>query len=334
MPSPIDTLRTRLSQASADRRITASETAGLLHAARKDGLSAEEARFLAASLTSHRDQFEPAAAEALRAALQPVPPGTRRDLADPAVLNKHAGAATHSWVQGQLFVGGVGADDVIQGSIANCYLAAALSSVASQSPGAVEDAIRDNGDGTFSVRFFEPSWGRTAPREVYVTVDGQLPTTGSGSLQYGKGRDRSELWVGLIEKAYAQWKGGYEAIGNGGSPGAVMGALVGRRDTYVGLSEGMNTQQLARQLREALASGKSVAACTHGKDRDALYQGSGLYAWHAYSVLGVSEEGGKTYVTLRNPWGNSEPGSDGANDGTFRLTVEEFAKFYAGAWLN
>ena len=34
---------------------------------------------------------------------------------------------------------------------------------------------------------------------------------------------------------------------------------------------------------------------------------------------------GKKYVQLRNPWGESEPSGNGANDGIFKLKLDDFA---------
>jgi hypothetical protein len=55
-----------------------------------------------------------------------------------------------------------------------------------------------------------------------------------------------------------------------------------------------------------------------------------VYAWHVYTVLGAVEEGGAKYVQLRNPWGSSEPGADGKNDGIFKMKLEDFTKLYQG----
>lgn len=328
MPN-IESLRRNLTTALSDRRISVQEAEGLVREAQAEGLQPEEAAFLRDTLSQHQDSFETGAADVLRRA---TVDGNRRDLADPAVLNKHTSTVAHTWVDGQLFVDGAKASDVVQGSIADCYMVAGFASVAATNPDVIENAIKDNGDGTFTVKFFQTSY-YGAPTPVEITVDGQLPTE-NGSLRYAKGADRSELWVGLLEKAYAQWKGGYESVGNGGSPGAVMGALLGRSEQYTNMYEGMDTSRVFTQLQEAFASGKAVVAATHGKDRSDLYNGSGMYAWHAYSVLGVSEEGGQQYVELRNPWGRSEPSGNGADDGVFRLTVEDFAKYYAGMWVN
>lgn len=333
MPTSLDSLRNRLTSALADRKISVSEADALVKQAQADGLAPEEAAFLEDTVARYQDAFDFGAADVMSKAISLDGAPTRRELADPAVLNKHTGSVSYSWVPGNLFVDGVKETDVIQGQIANCYMVSSFAAIAHTHPDAIQNAIKDNGDGTFTVRFFQQN-GYGAPTPVNVTVDGELPTRYGSSLYYAKGADRSELWVPLLEKAFAQWKGGYEAIGNGGSPADVMGALLGTRDQYVGLYEGMNGDRLFQQLKAGVDSGKSVVAATHGEDQEALYTGTGMYAWHAYTVLGVSEENGQKYVTLRNPWGQSEPSGNGPDDGIFKLNMADFSKFYAGVWMN
>ena len=45
-------------------------------------------------------------------------------------------------------------------------------------------------------------------------------------------------------------------------------------------------------------------------------------------MLGCSERNGKRYVTLRNPWGESEPKGNGANDGIFEIEFSKVAKLF------
>jgi hypothetical protein len=45
-------------------------------------------------------------------------------------------------------------------------------------------------------------------------------------------------------------------------------------------------------------------------------------------VLGAEESGGKKFILLRNPWGESEAGNDGKNDGYFKLELSQFMKLY------
>ena len=58
------------------------------------------------------------------------------------------------------------------------------------------------------------------------------------------------------------------------------------------------------------------------------YANTGVYGDHAYSILGYEKTGTERYVVLRNPWGESEPAGNGANDGVFKLKLEEFQKLY------
>ena len=346
MPNDINALKTRFTSALKNGSVSRSEVDGLIKLVKDGGgVTNRERRQLRELFIANGDKFEPAAKERMGKfiseemaalliddAVVAGGAGTRKDLADPAVMKDDTGLK-YEWVKGQLFVGGVSKDDVVQGMIGNCYMVAAFASVAAQSPKAIQEAIKDNGDGTYTVRFFQPSYGTGAPTPVNVTVDGQLPTRWGG-LNYGKGKDRAELWVPLLEKAYAQWKGGYENIGHGGAAGEVMGALTGRRSSYTWLSTSANEQSIFNQLKGSLAAGKSAAAGTHGEESKPMYTGSGMYADHAYSITGTSEENGVRYVHLRNPWGEVEPSGNGPDDGNFRLPMKDFLKFYSGLYIS
>ena len=45
-------------------------------------------------------------------------------------------------------------------------------------------------------------------------------------------------------------------------------------------------------------------------------------------MLGYKEVNGEKLVTIRNPWGESEPAGNGANDGIFDLPLKDFQKLY------
>lgn len=344
MPNNIEALKSRFTSALRDGRVSAREAEGLIALARDGGgVTQSERRHVREMFVVHGDKFESTAKARMDGFIKNEIPALliddnvvvdgdgRRDLADPTVANDDASKLQYSWVEGSLFVDGAQAGDVVQGYIGDCYMVAAFSSVAAQSPEVIENAIKDNGDGTFSVRFYETSWSGNA-RPVDITVDGQLPTN-RGGLYYGKNKEKGELWVGLLEKAYAQWKGGYEAIGQGGSAGDVMAALTGRRDDYVWLSTSSDHQETFDQITAELAAGKSVAAGTHGSSREEMYKGTGVYANHAYSILGTEEQDGTKYVVLRNPWGEVEPSGNGPDDGVFKLDMATFLKLYSSLYV-
>ncbi len=262
------------------------------------------------------------------------------DLPDPAVLKDDldpAGNPKFKTVRftGPLFVDGPKPSDVRQGAIGNCYFPAALASIAHSDPERIRNMIRQNDDGTFTVTFHNATsgWGSSAGKKVEITVDADLyvrafggPVYGS-SLGTGTQADKMELWYPLIEKAYAQWKGSYEAIGNGGVSGKVMSEVMGASYDYQSISD-FNKDRVWQTIKDGEKNGWPMTAGTYSDDKSGRYTNTGVYANHAYSVLGVEEEGGVKYVKLRNPWGQSEPRNNGADDGFFRLTVDEFAKLY------
>lgn len=322
---------TVIQRALSDSSVSRAEVDEAITAATSDRkLSVEEHAELTALQAAHADKFAPDAAARLSEFLA----NTRavKDLADPSVLTKHATSLSYGAVEGgQLFIDGVDYEDVIQGSIANCYLAAAFSAVAHADPKLISNALTDNQDGTYSVRFFERSGGAVKP--VTVTVDGDVPSySGSGPSTYGKSRDQKELWVSVLEKAYAQWKGGYEAIGNGGRPSDVITAITGK-DTPWFSAKYSGEDEIYRRVAAGGSAKVPMTAPTFGKDDGVNYSGTGVSAWHVYTVLGAEEDAGTKYIKLRNPWGHTEHGSDAKNDGIFRMKLSDFCKLYQGVYV-
>ncbi len=124
-------------------------------------------------------------------------------------------------------------NDIAQGKLGDCYLLSGLSAIVHASPQMIKDCMRDNGDGTVTVRFYKNSEEQGRPmKEVYVRVKKSVP---EGDV-YAKG----SLWVQMIEKAYAasglhhsQESGpGYNAI-EGGTSDQFISRLTGKRAVRV-----------------------------------------------------------------------------------------------------
>ena len=127
-------------------------------------------------------------------------------------------------------------NDIAQGGLGDCYLLAALSAVVNMSPQFIKDCMRDNGDGTVTVRFFEvPAKDSDPTLTHYVKIKKAVPD--------GDVYSRGSLWVQLIEHAYAasglHIKGdnkeenqdqlfNYDTISGGNSAGFVQ-TITGRR---------------------------------------------------------------------------------------------------------
>jgi mRNA-degrading endonuclease HigB of HigAB toxin-antitoxin module len=132
-------------------------------------------------------------------------PDTRGTLADEHGFD-------YGQAAGQLFVGGPSFADVVQGRLSTCYLLAMAGGVADRYTVSIEQMFIDNGDDSWTVRFFvwqKDANGSPTRFEDYVTVDRYLPHDLNRLVFAGGGRSRTdptnELWVPLLEKAYAQW---------------------------------------------------------------------------------------------------------------------------------
>ena len=260
---------------------------------------------------------------------------TPRNLPDPARLDGN-GAATRR-ADDRLIVDGISIDDVQQGQAANCYAVASIAGVAHGNPRLLRNAVTDNGNGTYNVRLFDRNG-----RAQNITVDGDLYRNADGTPTYARGANRREIWPAIVEKAYAQMNGGYNAIGNGGNAADAMRALTGRGVTSRTNSR-TSADRLYRDIQTATANGRPVVADTHGREKSGKYTTNGLSAWHSYTVTGVStDDSGQRWVNLRNPWGNTEytntnyatdrdrngDGTADGDDGHFRMKIEDYQRLY------
>ncbi len=233
---------------------------------------------------------------------------------------------------GPLFLDGAKPEDVQQGQLGDCYFPASLAAIAKANPDVLNNLIKDNGDGTYTVTFKSKDWATGKFKDAPVKVDGDLYVRPYGGALYGHSANSSdpkkmELWFPLVEKAYAQWKGSYNSIGNGGAMGDVFEDTMGIETGSTSLSWG-SPDAVWKTITTSVDAHKPIGAGTFGEDQEAKYTNTGIYADHAYSILGYEKSGNDRFVVLRNPWGESEPAGNGANDGIFKLKLEDFTKLY------
>jgi hypothetical protein len=190
--------------------------------------------------------------------------------------------------------------DAEQGDLGDCYLISSLATVAKASPQVIENMFIDNGDGTYTVRFFTPDG-----TPDYVTVDTMLPSSGGSPVYEGLGAGDS-LWLPLAEKAYAQWN----QTGNEGRDGtntyaSIEGGWMSDVDGQV-LGYSAQSFDLSSGSQQSLIAGvgDSADAVTIGTDDNTRYS-SGLVGDHAYMVIGYNSASG--LFQLYNPWGVDQP---------------------------
>ncbi len=201
--------------------------------------------------------------------------------------------------------------------LGDCYFIASLVSIADKNPNAVRNLFIDNGDGTFTTRFYAGALGSFYNNGLissgfvsgsgtadYVTVNRLLPTYSNGTLAYsGYGRSATTssttLWIALAEKAYAQWN----ETGNSGRDGtnryaAIEGGWMANVNAQVlgyNSTNYMFSSASKQSLIDAINAGRAV---TLGTTSSAT--AGGLVGGHAYTVTGYNAT--TDTFSLHNPW--------------------------------
>jgi hypothetical protein len=338
MPSRIERdserYKARLEKTMADGKVTRQEAAALIRDAKDGHFTQLQAHYLSGFVDRRRRAFDPEArqklvdfvhAEMEAYATIAADSGRARPAAQPAITEESArsGRVTVDPRPGMLTVDGFGADDPLQGNVGNCYFIASLAAVAKARPELLARAVTTHRDGTYTVRFFGEPRGGGAPVPVSVTIDGAFANQ-RGRLEYAAARETKELWPMIFEKAYAAWKGGFDQI-EAGMAATALSALTGATPDFFPVTAEAKPDELFARLEAACAQGGCVVALS--KPWDPSEQG--IVADHAYTVLGVERRGGAPFVTLRNPWGEREPGHDGRDDGIFTMPLATFLTSFA-----
>lgn len=240
--------------------------------------------------------------------------------------------ATLAAYTGPLFVDGVDARDAVQGQVGDCYLVASAAALAHAQPDALRKLFRENADGTVTVTFRAWDEAQAAYKEVPVTVDRALPQRW-GKPAYGADDGTTapaamETWFAVLEKAYATWKGGYEAM-SCGYPYEIFEALLGTEGVHVD-TRGMDEAALQKALGSMVENKQALVCWTGGEAAGRAFTNSGLYGDHAYTLLGVEARNGQDGVVLRNPWGRGEPRADARDDGVFWMPMAQFKQYFVG----
>ena len=122
----------------------------------------------------------------------------------------------------QVFEEGISPDDIIQGSIGDCYFLSAIGSLCKFSRYIdklffTKEKTKEHLYGVFI--YLNGSW-------KLVLIDDYLPYTGKRFKKFAfSASGGKELWVAFLEKAWAKINGSYAKIGCGGSPTEVFDIL-------------------------------------------------------------------------------------------------------------
>ena len=195
---------------------------------------------------------------------------------------------------GPLFTSGTEATDIDQGGLADCYFLAALAALAHEDGGDsyIRDVIGLVGDGVYGVTM--TAWDGS---ESTIYIDSQLPVTSTGAIAYAKTGDGGELWVALLEKAWAHFRyeaDSYQSTEYGWSDSVFLAMGV---DHVVSWYVNTFTEEaLFVALMEQEALGNAVTLSTKTTTT------SLVVANHVYVVLDADYVAGEPIITVYNPW--------------------------------
>lgn len=242
------------------------------------------------------------------------------------------------FVKGELDSHIVDPNDVRQGALGDCYLLAGMAAVARANPQAIQNLIRDKGNGVYDVTIYIDSLGigyeKLGPMSIpipkvkkapkVITVNDVFPISSKGKAAFAKegdvGPQGPELWVMLIEKAYAIHMGGYSKI-EGGSPGKAMELITGNGHSDYETNR-FSDKQIGSMIHRALKHKLPVTAYTPDfKHKDKAFKQDadklGIIGNHAYSPSDVNISAGT--IDLQNPWGQAHVNG---------LSIGNFKKYY------
>ncbi len=333
----ISRVRSDFAEALLDGKVTGPEATRLVRRVREDQLTESEAKTFRRELVRHGERFDADATKIFddfkkiirrNTVLDDGPRPNPGGLPDPSVLPADIDRLQQEMIRdGELFRNGVTAKDPEQLYLGDCFLMAAMSSVAAVSPGVIRNAFKRVRANVYEVTLYD---GHSRPHKV--TIDTDLPRNGWYGYYYARAHDPKELWPALLEKAFAVRAGSYSGI-DGGLGGDAMHALTGKPSVDT-LTRGnrITPEQMFETIKTAIDAGKPTTAATYGESP--TYTNTGIHGDHTYAVLGTSSSGGVSYVKLRNPWGSSEPQGNGRDDGVFKIDIKTFMKLFWGISVN
>ena len=202
----------------------------------------------------------------------------------------------------QLFKDSIDPRDIKQGVLGDCWFLGAVSALA-ESPAFIQRLFPDGNAlqsvGMFRVHIFKDG------EEHIVVVDDYIPCGSRGPV-FSKCND-GELWVAVLEKAYAKLHGSYANL-LGGFPQDSFTDLTGCPTwSYQFDSETMAGPLQSGAFWRDLLSFHQAKYCLAASSRpEQALESHGLVPGHAYTLIRVVQVNELCLVQLRNPWGRFE----------------------------
>ena len=184
-----------------------------------------------------------------------------------------------------VFHDGIAVEDIVQGKICDCYFLSVLGSLC-KFPELIDKLFyfkEKTKEHIYGIYFYING------NKKLVLIDDYLPCIGVGFKQFAMSKsEENEIWVALMEKAWAKVNGNYIRIGCGGSPNEVFDVLTETYSEEVAVKPSVK-DSLWNKLIDGEKKGFVMTAGTSGNDD---VEDVGLSPGHAllYLVFMKSKE--------------------------------------------
>ena len=247
-----------------------------------------------------------------------------------------------------VFVDGATIDDIEQGNIGDCYFFSTVGSLC---------AYPDFFNKLFHIK--EKSDEHIYGVYLYlngkwklVLVDDYFPYKGEVFKQfYFSCSAQNEIWVPLIEKAWAKVNGCYARIGCGGYCSEAFDVLTEAYTEHLFIIK-KKKEEIWEKIEKSFSKKYVMTAGTSSDNVNLKLDKIGLCIGHAYTLMNIykinTKSGEERLVKLRNPWGNNEFNGawshyskkwtpqikkqceyEGENDeGIFYMSYNDFIKYF------
>ena len=142
--------------------------------------------------------------------------------------------------------------------------------------------------------------------ETPVVVDDWIPCHPNGRPAFASSRE-DELWVSILEKAWAKVHGTYARM-EGGLPCFAASHLVGVPSESIRHDQIEDPEDFFNMLKLADIRDFTMMAASHGQGE--VTSDEGVVSGHAYSLISIHEFKHRgqdvRLLKLRNPWGTGE----------------------------
>ena len=217
-------------------------------------------------------------------------------------------------------------DDIIQGSLGDCYFLASIANLCKY-PGLIRGLFKTdtvNKDGYYEIIL------RIDGRKHIVIVDDYFPVYRKNKFPCFSQPNENCIWVMLLEKAWAKVNGGYLNI-IGGRASQALECLTGFGSLVYNTNE-MNSGELNKTKDEIIKNiiivdnNYGLLSCATGDKNVDETEAAGLITAHEYTLIKIfsisREEGENEFLfQIRNPWGKKEWNGDWSDNS--RLWTEK-----------